>query len=111
MRRGPTLAGLACLLALMQASAERASSAPQSSVQPHRRRANIVKPSALKAASLGHIAFSDPYAPPFGSGRGKGADFPLPERTHPSDPQGGFSLSVGRDSPNDPMTGGLKFRF
>lgn len=111
MRRWPTIAGLACVLALTQARAGEMSSASQSSAKPHGAKAKIVKSAALKAAGLGDIPFSDPYAPPVGSGKVKSAEFPLPERSLPADAQGGFSLTAGRDSPGAPMTGGLKFRF
>ncbi|MGO9420345.1 hypothetical protein [Roseiarcus sp.] len=111
MRSWPTVSGLACLFALTQASAEEVSVVPQNSVQPHRTKAKIVKPDASKAASPGHIAFSNPYAPPVGAGKLKSTDFTLPERPLPADPQGGFSITAGRESPDAPMTGGLKFRF
>ena len=111
MKRRPTLAGLACLFALTQASAEDVSVALQNSVQPHRLKAKTVKPTPLKSASLGHIPFADPYAPPLGSGKGKVTEFSLPERSLPTEPQGGFTLKAGRDSPDAPMTGGLMFRF
>ena len=112
MRRWPAVAGLACLLASTQGWAEEASVAPQNSVKPHRAaKARAVNPASLKSASLGQIPFSDPYAPPVGSGKAKSADFPLPERTLPVEPQGGFSLHAGKDAPDAPMRGGLMFRF
>jgi len=53
-------------------------------------------------------AFSDPYAKGLKGGAGQ---FP-PIRSHPPvEPQGGFSIRAGRDNPDEPMTGGLKFRF
>ena len=110
MNRWPTLAGLACLLALTQAAAEDVTVAPQTSA-PHRTKAKAVRPAPLKSASLGAIPFSDPYAPPIGSGKARSGDFPLPERTLPVEPQSGFSLHAGRDSPDAPMRGGLMFRF
>jgi hypothetical protein len=111
MRRWPALAGLACVLAITQAWADEVSSVPQNSAKPHHTRAKIVKSAALRAASFGDISFSDPYAPPVGSGKLKSAEFPAPERAPPVDPQGGFSITAGRDAPGAPMTGGLKFRF
>ena len=110
MRLWPTLAGLACLLALTQAAAEDVTVAPQTTA-PHRAKAKAAKPAPLKSASLGDIPFSDPYAPPAGSGKPKSTQFSLPERALPTDPQGGFSLHAGKDSPDAPMRGGLMFRF
>jgi hypothetical protein len=123
MKRWPTLAGLACLLAVTQASAQETKSVPETSAKPHRMKAKVDKPDSWRSASLGDIPFSDPYAPPVGSGKrngsgkgngsskGKGAEFPVPERTLPAEPQGGFTIKAGRDSPDAPMTGGLMFRF
>src|SRR5271165_3622811 len=111
MRRWPTLAGLIGLLALTQASAEEAVSVPQNFAKQHRTRVKIVRPAASKAEGLGDISFSNPYAPPVGSGKVQSAGFQLPERAAPTDPKGGFSLTAGRDSPDAPMEGGLKFRF
>lgn len=55
-------------------------------------------------------ALTDPYGSPV-RGQRTAAQFP-PIRSHPLvEPQGGFSLRAGRDNPNEPMTGGLKFRF
>jgi hypothetical protein len=112
MRRWPAVAGLACLLASTQAWAEQVSVVPQNSVKTHRAaKAKTVNPASLKSASLGQIPFSDPYTPLVGSGKGKSADFSLPERTLPAEPQGGFSLHAGKDAPDAPMRGGLMFRF
>ncbi len=111
MSRWPTLAGLACIIAVTHAWAQEPSSVPPNSGKPHAARAKAVKSAAMNAASFGDISFSDPYAPPVGSRRLKSSEFPEPERASPVYPQGGFSLSAGRDFPNGPMTGGLKFRF
>ena len=111
MRRWQTLAGLSCLFALAQAWAEEPSSAPSNSAKPHGAKARIVKSAALRSGSLGDISFSNPYASPVGSGKLKGAEFPLPERTLPAEDEGGLSIRAGRDAPGAPMTGGLKFRF
>jgi hypothetical protein len=111
MRRWLTLAGLACLVASTQAWAEELSSVPPSSAKPYAAKAKRVKPAALKAERLGDISFSDPYAAPVGSGKVKGAEFPATERAPPADPQDGFSFTAGRDAPDAPFTGGLKFRF
>ena len=111
MRRWPTLAGTACVLAFTQAMANEVSLAPQTSAKPHQVKAKPVRSADLSAESLGDISFSDPYAPPVGGRKAKGAAFLLPERAMPADPQGGFSISVGREAPGEPMTGGFKFRF
>ena len=111
MRRWLTVAGLACLVVLTQAWAQELSSIPPNSAKPHAAKARMVKSAALKAGTLGDISFSDPYAPPVGSGKVKGPEFPAPERAPPVDPQGGFSITAGRDSAGGPMTGGLKIRF
>jgi hypothetical protein len=110
MKRLPTLAGLACLFAVTQVAAEDVTVAPQTPA-PHRAKAKAAKPAPLRSASLGAIPFSDPYAPPIGSGKVKSGDFPLPERAIPVEPQGGFSLHAGKDAPDAPMRGGLMFRF
>ena len=109
MRQWLTLGGFACILASTQVWANEASSVRQNSAKPHQTRAKMVK--SVAAASLGDIPFSDPYAPPVGSGKVKSAEFPLPERTLPAAAQGGFSIRAGREAPDAPMTGGLKFRF
>lgn len=80
-------------------------------IQPHAAKTKIVKHAALKSASVSDVTFSDPYAPPAGLGKGKGEQFRLPPREEPVSPQGGFSITAGRDSPDAPFTGGIKLRF
>ncbi|RBP12187.1 hypothetical protein DFR50_11416 [Roseiarcus fermentans] len=109
MRRRPALAGLACLLALTQASAKEVLTAPRNPVKPHATRAKTA--GAPRPAGLAAISFSDPYGSPVGVSKGKGAGFPPSETTVPVQPQGGFTIKAGRDSPDAPMTGGLMFRF
>jgi len=111
MKRWPTLAGLSFLFALTQAWAGETSPAPSSAAKPHGAKTRTVKSAGLASGSLGDIAFSNPYAPPIGSSKLKGADFPVPERTLPTEDESGFSIRAGRDGPGAPMTGGLKFRF
>ena len=106
-----TLAGLACLVASAQAGAQDLSPVPPNLAKAHVAKAKPVKAAAFKAARFGDVSFSDPYAPPVGSGQLKSAEFPAPERARPPVPEGGFSLKAGRDSPDAPFTGGLKFRF
>ena len=111
MRSWLTFVGLGCLVALTQAAAEDLSPVPLNSAKAHAPKAKPVKAAAFKPARFGDISFSDPYAPPVGAGQFKSAEFPAPERARPAVPEGGFSLKAGRDSPDAPFTGGLKFRF
>ncbi|MBV9290072.1 MAG: hypothetical protein JO288_20045 [Hyphomicrobiales bacterium] len=111
MRPWLILAGLMCLVAVTQAAAEDVSPVPLNSAKPHAAKTKPVKAAAIKAAGPGDIPFSDPYAPPVGSGKAKGAEFQTPERARPRVPEGGFSFTAGRESPDAPFTGGLKFRF
>ena len=99
------MAGLACLLAATQASAQDVSTAPQSPTK-HLTRAKAARPSAAKTAGF-RVSLSDPY----GSAKAAAAGFPPAEPTVPQEPQGGFSITAGRESPDAPMTGGLMFRF
>ena len=110
MMRRPTVAGLACLVALSQAAAQDSTTVARSA-KPHQPKATSAKSALAKTASLGLLPISDPYAPPVGSARVKNVGLPQPEREVPSDPQGGFTIRAGRDSPDAPMTGGLMFRF
>ncbi len=64
-----------------------------------------------KSAGLDGISFSDPYAPPVGAQKTLIARFPAIRTDPPVEPQGGISLTAGRDSPDAPFTGGLKLRF
>ena len=105
MRQRPAFAGLACLLAATQASAQDFSIAPQSPAK-HLTRAKSAKPSASRTAGF-RVSLSEPY----GSPKGADAGFPPAEPTVPLEPRGGFSLTAGRDSPDAPMRGGLMFRF
>jgi hypothetical protein len=60
--------------------------------------------------ALNNVA-SDSSPTPYRVQSGYAAQFP-PIRSHPPvEPQGGFSIRAGRDNPDEPMTGGLKFRF
>ena len=64
-----------------------------------------------KNAGAGGIRFSDPSASPGPAWKAMSEQF-SPSRTNPPvSPQGGFSLSAGRESPDAPFTGGLKLRF
>ena len=96
MMQRPALAGFACFLALAQASAEELSVVGQTPAKTHAIRAKTVKPTPVRAASLG--------VP-------KSADFLRLATSPPVEPKGGFTIKAGRDSPDAPMTGGLMFRF
>jgi hypothetical protein len=105
-----TMVVLVCAVA-GTASAESLSVPRAKLARPHAAKTKALEAAPSKSASLGGISFSDPYAPPVGVPKTKIAPFPA-IRTDPSvDPQGGFSLTAGRDSPDAPFTGGLKFRF
>jgi hypothetical protein len=107
-----TLLCLASAVAWTQASAESPSAGPLRAARPHAAKARTSEHAALKTASVGEIHFSDPYAPPVGAGKKSAAQFPTAESEEPSaSPQGGFSLTAGREAPDAPFTGGLKLRF
>jgi hypothetical protein len=67
--------------------------------------------SASTSSGLSGIKFSDPYAPPVGTGKAAIVRFPARPRDEPIQPQGGVSFTAGRDAPDEPMTGGLKLSF
>jgi len=96
MTQRPALAGFACLLALAQASANELTVVGQTPAKAHATRAKAVKATPVRAASLG-VPKSD--------------DFLRLATSPPVEPKGGFTIKAGRDSPNEPMTGGLMFRF
>jgi hypothetical protein len=80
--------------------------------RPHAAKTTTLKAAATKSEGLGDIQFSDPYAPPVGVEKTTIARFPaIPTDPPPVAPQGGMSFTAGRDSPDAPFTGGLKFRF
>jgi hypothetical protein len=84
---------------------------------PHSKpvRAHAVKATTVKVVDsnggLAGVGISDPYAPPVGAQKAVAVRFPALPTEAPVEPQGGFSLTAGRDSPDAPFTGGLKFRF
>jgi hypothetical protein len=67
--------------------------------------------SASRKGGLSGIKFSDPYAPPVGTRKAAIVRFPARLRDEPVQPQGGVSITAGRDAPDEPMTGGLKLSF
>ena len=103
--------GLTC--ASVGTVAAQSSSVAQSKlVRPHAAKAKTVQTAASNSDSLGDIRFSDPYAPPVGAHTGTASQFPaIQSEGHAAAQNGGFSLTAGRESPDAPFTGGLKFRF
>jgi hypothetical protein len=103
---------IACLSAVAwtQASAETLSSDSSKTPRPH---ATKAKHSAAvsKAASLNNeIRFSDPYAPPEGTTIVKKSGLPGYSYPIPKEPQGGLSISMGKDGGGH-TTGGLSWGF
>ncbi len=103
---------IACLSAVAwtQASAEDLPIDPPKTPRPHAAKAK--HPAPAKSASLdSDFHFSDPYAPPEGttvvrkSSGIPGYSYPVPK-----DPQGGLSISMGKDGGGH-TTGGLSWGF
>jgi hypothetical protein len=92
------------------------SAAPTKAESPKPARAHLVKAMTVKVVAsnkggLAGVNFSDPYAPPVGTQKAAIARFPAIPAEAPVDPQARFSLTAGRDSPDAPFTGEVKFRF
>jgi hypothetical protein len=105
------LVGLGLLYYAAAAKAEDSTIAHSKPVRAHPVKATAVKVSASNTG-LSSVGFSDPYAPPVGAQKATAPRFQTLETRAPANPQGGgFSLTAGRDSPDAPFTGGLKFRF
>lgn len=100
------LVGLGLLCSVATTKAESAKPA-----RAHLVKAMTVRVVASNKGGLAGVNFSDPYAPPVGTQKAGIARFPTVPTEAPVDPQGGFSLTAGRDSPDAPFTGGVKFRF
>ena len=98
------------LVYLVAATAE-AQTLSVARLKPARPHAAKTSGAVSKSAGLDGITFSDPYAPPVGAQKTVIAKFPEIRSDPPVEPQGGLSLTAGRDSPDAPFTGGLKFRF
>ena len=105
------LVGLGLLCSVAATKAESPSVAHPKPARMHEVKATTVKVGASDSNSLAAVNFSDPYAPPMGAKKAAVARFPTVSTKAPVDPQGGFSLTAGRESPDAPFTGGLKFRF
>ena len=93
------------------AEAQSLSVAQSKPARPHAPKTTTFKAAATKSEGIGDIPFSDPYAPPVGVRKTTIARFPAIPTAPPVAPQGGVSFTAGRDSPDAPFTGGLKFRF
>jgi hypothetical protein len=103
------LAGLGFLCSAAAANADSSTVAHSKAAPAHATKATTV---AASNSGLGGVNFSDPYAPPIGARKAAVGRFLAPRTDAPANPQGGgFSLTAGRDSPDAPFTGGLKFRF
>jgi len=104
------LVGLGLLCSAAAANAEDSTVAHSKAVRAHAIKATTVKVAASNG--LSGVNFSDPYAPPVGAQKAPVPRFPTLRSEAPANPPGGgFSLTAGRDSPDAPFTGGLKFRF
>ena len=97
--------GLVCSVASV-AEAE-SPSAPR----PHAAKKSTLVASVSKSASVGGNGFSDRYESTGNAWKAMSAQFSPVHTDPPVVPQGGFSLTAGRDSPDAPFTGGLKLRF
>ena len=100
------LSGFACT----QASADNLFPDPPKTPRPHAAKTKHV--AAVKSASLDEaVRFSDPYAPPEGTTVvRKNAGPPGYSYRIPTDPQGGWSISMGQDQGGH-TTGGLRWGF
>jgi hypothetical protein len=102
---------IVCLsvVAWTQASAESLSSDPPKTPRVHAAKAKHL--TASKAASLDNeIRFSDPYAPPEGTTVVRKSGLPGYSYPVPKEPQGGLSISMGKDGGGH-TTGGLSWGF
>jgi hypothetical protein len=97
-------------LGLLCSVAETKAESPKPA-RAHPLKAMTVKVVTSNRGGLAGVNFSDPYAPPVGTQKAAIARFPTIPAEAPVAPQAGFSLTAGRDSPDAPFTGGVKFRF
>ena len=99
--------GVVCTVAVADAQSL---SVESRHARTHAKVANVAN-SASQSRGLGGIKFSNPYAPPVGAGKTAIAPFPAMLTDDPVEPKGDISFMAGRDSPDEPMTGGVKLRF
>ncbi len=99
------------VIGLVYAIAGAAEAETVSGARPHAAKKLTLEAGVPKSASLGGNGLSDPYGSPVPATKTMIARFSAIRPNPPVDPKGGFSLSVGRDSPDAPFTGGLKLRF
>jgi hypothetical protein len=100
-----------CVIGVVYAVAGTAAAETVTGPRPHPAKKPTVEAGVPKAAGVTGIGLSDAYGSPVPAAKTMIARFSAIRPKPPVDPQGGFSLSVGRDSPDAPFTGGLKFRF
>ena len=99
--------GVVCTVAVAHAQSLSVQSKP---AHPHVKVATVAASSSRSGSLLG-VKFSDPYEPPVGTGKSAIARFPAMPTDDPVQPQGGVSFTAGRDSADEPLTGGLKLSF
>jgi hypothetical protein len=96
------LLGVFCVVAPMLASADDLPTAPPKTASSRAVKTKIVEPPATKRQTLGSIPFSDPYAPPIGTGKAAGGGLPAAKATAPVYPKGGLSFTYKWHATNDP---------
>jgi hypothetical protein len=89
--------GVVCTVVVADAQSLSVQSKP---ARPHARVATVAG-SALTSWGLASINFSNPYAPPVGTGKTAIGPFPAMLTDDPVEPKGGISLTADRDSPDD----------
>jgi hypothetical protein len=77
----------------------------------HVAKRSTAEAAVAKNAGIGGVRFSDPSMSPGHDWKAMSEQFSPTRASVPASPQGGFSLTAGRDSPDAPFTGGLKLRF
>ncbi len=97
--------GLVCLVA----GAAEAESLSVS--RPHAAKRSTHEAALPRTASIGGHRSSDPNVSAGPAWKAMSEQFSPDRKNPPVGPQGGFSLTAGRDSPDAPFTGGLKLRF
>jgi hypothetical protein len=95
--------GAMCVVAPMQATADDLPATQPNAAPPPAAKSKIVKPPATEGQSLGDIQFSNPYAPPVGTGKATGANFPAAKTAPAVDPKGGMSFTYKWHATNEPF--------
>jgi hypothetical protein len=99
--------GVVCIVAVAHAQSLSVQSKP---ARAEVKVATVAASYSRSGSPLG-VKFSDPYAPPLGTPKTAISRFPAMPTHEPVQPEGGVSFTAGRDSPDQPMTGGLKLSF